>query len=370
LLNAVPEWVEVRTQEELDAALARPNAIPVCLGEGRFAVSAPAVVRAGDAVHVSASGEATVEAWGKATVEATGDATVGAWDSVGVTAAESARIEAWDHARVKATDSVSVRLWGWAEADASGSARVEADHWTVVHARDHTFVEGWHAATVTVSGDAVVRAWDEATVDARDDARVDAWGEATVDARGSATVRAWGTAIVRAFGSATVTAFGSTIVSVRGAATVTASDHVVIRRHGNASKVTGGVVTQVPAITTAEEWCAHWGVAVEDGVATLYKAVDGEFVSRYGMSYAPGSEPQAPDWDGGEADCGGGLHFSPSPSIALQFEPRAERYVACPVRLDDISVASRKHFEAKVKAPGVCAPVYEVDEWGARVERS
>jgi hypothetical protein len=164
-----------------------------------------------------------------------------------------------------------------------------------------------------------------------------------------------------------VTALGSTIVSVQGAAKVRASDHVVIRRQGISSEVTGGVVTQVPALTTAEEWCAFFGVEVEQGVATLYKAVDADFISRYGMSYAPGTQPQAPDWDGGAEDCGGGLHFSPSPSLALEYEPHAERYVACPVRLEDIVVSSAPRFQSKVKAKGVSAPVYEVDESGRRV---
>jgi hypothetical protein len=203
-------------------------------------------------------------------------------------------------------------------------------------------------------------------VTARDEARVDAWARARVEASGAATVRAWGAAIVTAFGSATVTARGSAIVAVRGRATVHAGEHVLVRREGAASTVTGGAVTQVPAIDTPQAWCAHWGVAVEDGVATLFKAVDGEFRSRFGMSYAPGSEPQAADWDGGEAHCGGGLHFSPSPAVALQYEPRAKRWVACPVRLADMALVGDQPFEAKVKARGVCAPVYEVDQWGER----
>ena len=103
----MPEWVEVRSQEELDAALARPDTIPVCLGDAEFAVGGEAVVRAGDAVLVRASNAATVEAWGTARVEAADSVTVAAWASARVTAGGSASVEAWDHAEVLAGDSAA-----------------------------------------------------------------------------------------------------------------------------------------------------------------------------------------------------------------------------------------------------------------------
>ena len=360
----MPEWIEVQTQDELDEALARPNTIPVCRGDERFAVTGTAIVRAGDTATVEASGSATVEAWGSASVEARDTVTVAAWERVRVDARGSATVEAWDRARVDALDCVTVRLWGWATVNARGSVTVKADNWSSVSARDSASVEAWHFSTVSASDSATVKAWDSATVRAGGTAKVDASGSTKVEASGSASVRAWGSTIVNVGDTATVRAWGSTIVRVWGAASVEASKHVSVTRHGDQSKVSGGVVCQVPGITTAEEWCEFYGVEVENGVATLYKAVDGDFRSRYGMSYRPGSKPQAPDWDGGERDCGGGLHFSPSPSFALQFQPSAARYVACPVRVEDIVVNPVVRFQDKVKAKGVCAPVYEVDEWG------
>jgi hypothetical protein len=139
---------------------------------------------------------------------------------------------------------------------------------------------------------------------------------------------------------------------------------------GENVNVVGGAVSatgQVPPPTSAEQWCRFNGVEVENGVAILYKAVDAEFTSRYGTSYQPGSLPEAPDWDGGERKCGGGLHFSPRPYLALEFTHRAARYVACPVRLEDI-VVQPGPYQNKVKARGVCAPVYEVDENGLPAE--
>ena len=142
-------------------------------------------------------------------------------------------------------------------------------------------------------------------------------------------------------------------------------------RHGPKTKASGGVVNEVPTrLRTADEWCGFYGVEVEDGVATLFKAVDDDYTSQYGTAYTPGSQPQADDWDEGERECGGGLHFSPTPALALEFSPRATRYVACPVRLEDIAINGREANAGKVKAKGVCAPVYEVDEQGRPLQRA
>ncbi len=129
----------------------------------------------------------------------------------------------------------------------------------------------------------------------------------------------------------------------------------------------GGVLIQIPEITTAEEWCEFYGVEVRRGVVTLFKAVDKNFKSGHGFEYKPGSKPRAPDWDGGENECGGGLHFSPRPALALQFMPEAARFVGCPVKVAEIVVHKSPMYPSKVKAPGVCRPVFEVDIDGERI---
>jgi hypothetical protein len=98
----------------------------------------------------------------------------------------------------------------------------------------------------------------------------------------------------------------------------------------------------------------------------LYKVVDLSYRSPHGFDYTPGTTPEAPDWDGGQQECGHGLHFSPSPFHAERFAasdwwPRDLRYVACPVRLADIVVHPNGAYPDKVKAPRCAGPVYEVD---------
>jgi len=142
---------------------------------------------------------------------------------------------------------------------------------------------------------------------------------------------------------------------------------------GLRTKVVGGVQIQLPTITTAAEWCDFYGVSTDAEVVTLYKVVDREFRSSHGFSYVPGTTPEAPDWDGGERECGGGLHFAPSTFHADRWAAPGwwphQRYVACPVLLSDIVVHKNAQFPDKVKAPRCAGPVYEVDRNGQPVSQ-
>jgi len=198
---------------------------------------------------------------------------------------------------------------------------------------------------------------------------IEAWGSSSPSIvaweSSSPSIVAWESS------SPSIVARGSSSPSIVVAATAAA----VLRAWGTKKLkpvvVEGGRLVELakPDISTAEKWCAYHGVTVEDDVATLYKALDDKFCAHYNhFPYTPGTEPQAPDWDGGAVECGGGLHFSPTPGHARGFFPEAKRYVACPVRLADIITSPDGMYPAKVKAPGVCGPVYEVDRHGERVE--
>ena len=146
-------------------------------------------------------------------------------------------------------------------------------------------------------------------------------------------------------------------------ATVTANVSVLI--DGDAT-VDGGKQTRV-ARSTPVEWCDYYGVSVTDSIAILYKGLNADFVSMWGLSYVPGSAPVAPDWDGGEQECGKGLHFSPNPRMTLEFVENAKKFVACPVALSDMAVQVGGLYPQKVKARACCGPVYEVDIDGVGV---
>jgi hypothetical protein len=195
-------------------------------------------------------------------------------------------------------------------------------------------------------------------------AHVEAWGSAHVVAWESAHVEAWVSAHVVARESAHVEARESAHVEAWGSAHVVASRYVTITKHGATAITEGGVLVVVPPITTAEDWCDYYGAKVTDGIATLYKVVRADYRSQHGFLYQPGTSPEAPDWDGGVAECGGGLHFCAHPIAALDFDGEATKFLACPVALADIVVHHPAGYPHKIKARRICGPIVEVDRYG------
>jgi hypothetical protein len=362
------ESLDVFTQDELDDALARRDVIPVCAGDGAFVVSGDRFVRAADSAHVTIRDTVAVEAGGSTTIVATDRTNVRALHAATVEASGSAVVSAGDRVFVRARDAVTVAATRNAVVEASDTASVMAMAWAFVRATDACRVRVLSSAQVTASGQVHVWAWGQAAVTGLEDSAIEAWGSATVMATGSGTVEARENAIVLAGGTVRVRAVGGAMVRARGRAQIEATDGVSITRHSRAATVSGGRVTDAVRFATPQEWCEYYGVEVNDGVAILFKAVDEDFNSYHGMSYRPGTEPRAPDWDGGERECGGGLHFSPRPTFALPRPTDSMRFVACPVRLEDIVVFPQGDYPDQVKAPAVCAPVYEVDEDGTPVE--
>ena len=212
--------------------------------------------------------------------------------------------------------------------EALDAATVMVTARATVRATDACKVRALSSALVTVSGQARVWAWGRAAVTGLDASQIEAWGSATVMATGSGTVEARENAFVAAGGSVHVRAFGAAMVRARGRAQIEATDGVSITRHSMGVEVSGGRVTDVARFATPEEWCEYYGIEVHNGVATLYKAVDQDFNSYHGTSYLPGTGAVRPDWDGGERECGGGLHFSPRPTS--RFRARATRCASSP----------------------------------------
>lgn len=358
------ESPDVFTQEELDAVLASGSVIPVCAGNGAFVVGGTVHVRAADTARVTASDQAVVHAGGEAVVRASGSATVLASGRVVVEADDEVSVRAAQASFVQARGSAIAVLYAQAVGMGAGHARITARGRSTLTAGDFSRVRAYERARVVARGQATVLAWDSASVEANERVGVSAWGSANVRAFGEATVDARESCFVDAGGRSRVRAFGASMVRARAGATIDALGPVSVVAHGMRTTVNGGNVIRVPAPQTALEWCEHYGVEIVDGVATLFKAVDAEFNSYHGMSYRPGTQPQAPDWDGGEQECGGGLHLSPNPGLALPRTYGARRFVACPVRVADIVTRPDGYYPDIVKAPGLCAPVYEVDELG------
>ena len=255
----------------------------------------------------------------------------------------------------------------WLEVFNSDSATVRAYGSATVRAYGSATVTAYGSATVTASGSATVRAYDSATVTAYGSATVRAYGSATVRAYDSATVRAYDSATVTAYDSATVRAYDSATVRAYDSATVTAGSHTAVHLHSGHARIEGGVVIDHLAVneTDPHVWCDYHGVQVEDGIATVYKAVNDQWTTYRGVDYSPGALPSCIDF-APTNECGGGLHFGPTPGHALAYHSGATKFVAVGVRVDELVPITGD--TAKCKVPRVVRACVEVDELGRLIE--
>src|SRR3990167_7977494 len=78
------------------------------------------------------------------------------------------------------------------------------------------------------------------------------------------------------------------------------SKFTAIHVHSQSATATGGVVIFVEVPRTPAEWCDYYGAKQDGETAILFKAVGDDYASPHGTIYAPGTMPEAKDWDGGE----------------------------------------------------------------------
>ena len=215
-------------------------------------------------------------------------------------------------------------------------------------------------------GNSSVVARGNSSVVARENSSVVAWENSSVEAWGNSSVVAWGNSSVVAWGNSSVEAWGNSGIHRYGRGKTSASRSVAVWLHTADATTSGGVIIDVSKpVVDAADWCAEHGVTVSKaGVATLYKAVDDAWTTSRGTSYAPGSKPSAPDWRADD-QCGGGLHFGPTPSHAKDYNYGATRFVAAGVKVSEMQVIPGG--VAKVKAPRVVRACVEVDLHGRPV---
>ena len=219
-----------------------------------------------------------------------------------------------------------------------------------------------------VSGSEEYTAWENSQVTARENSQV--------TARENSQVTAWENSQVTARGNSQVTARGNSFIrAYNGKITIVSKSAVLMvmpEFDGKIINKVGATVVYAPIIDSAEKWLDFYGVPVKNGKAVLYKAVDNDYSTDYArrvdIFYKPGASPKAPDWNP-EPECGGGLHFSAHPQIALDYNISATKFVACPVLISEIVVHYPAQYPDKVKAPRVAGKCYEVDRNGKRLKK-
>ena len=140
----------------------------------------------------------------------------------------------------------------------------------------------------------------------------------------SAMVRAYGSAMVRAYGSATVEAYDSATVRAYDSATVEAAKYVAVHIFSARATINGGVPIDLTKLDLKklDDWIDYTGCSVEDDTLTVYKAVRDDLKSAHQFHYPIGEQVTDPKWTD-DHDCGGGLHFSPAPHQAREYDREA-----------------------------------------------
>ncbi|HVZ89573.1 MAG TPA: hypothetical protein VHG72_21605, partial [Polyangia bacterium] len=185
-----------------------------------------------------------------------------------------------------------------------------------------------------------------------------------VEARGSSQPHV----VARESSQPHVVAKGFVQLAIAGAVKVLAAATVAIVILAGKPEIKGGGFIQRVDRTTPAAWCDYYGVEVHADVAILFKGVRADYTSPRGTSYKPGTIPEAPDWDGMTRECGGGLHYSPSPGHTKEFiDEKGMRFLACPVALADIVVHPDGQYPRKCKAKKQHVSAWEVDIHGRPV---
>ena len=194
------------------------------------------------------------------------------------------------------------------------------------------------------------------------------WESSSAELRGSSSAELWESSSAVLWESSSAVLWGAAQALIHSALSIIAGKfNALTLMPGVKCKIKGGIKIRIKQ-TTPREWCEFHGVPIKNGVATVYKAVGDDFKSPHGTDYSPGTSPEAADWDGGKEECGGGLHFSPTPRMAREYNSSAVKYLGCPVKLSEMSFKYSAANTPKCKAKRVFGKCFEVDIDGKPVK--
>src|SRR3990167_1595531 len=254
-------------------------------------------------------------------------------------------------------------LWGNSHAELSGNSHAvlrESSH-AVLSGSSHAVLWGNSHAELSGSSHAVL--WGNSHAVLRGNSHAELRGSSHAVLRESSHAELWE--------SSHAVLWESSHAVLRESSHAEGSKYSSITLHGQEVHATGGIQIKIPEIFTAKEWCDYYGVEVKKGIATLFKAVDDDYSTSNArpknIFYTPGSKPSAPDWDGGKAECGGGIHASCHPTAALYFNSTAKKFVALPVRLKNFKPYPNAQYPDKVKFQKVYGQIWEVDREGKKI---
>jgi len=192
--------------------------------------------------------------------------------------------------------------------------------------------------------------WGNSTAELWDNSRAELRGNSSAVLRGNSRAELWDNSTAVLWGNSRATTFSAF--------------SVIILRSPSA-KASGGIIVKAyEQPTNPWEWCKATNVIIRAGYAYLYKRVSGDLTTRNGFKYTLRTKVIAPDFNK-ENECGGGLHFCPTPPQCDQFRDDGP-YIKCRVPLDEMVIHSRPEYPDKIKARS-CYVMYICDREGRKI---
>jgi hypothetical protein len=277
----------------------------------------------------------SVVAWGNSSVEAWGNSSVVARENSSVVARGNSSVEARGNSSVEARGNSSVVAWVNSSVEAWGNSSVEARENSSVVAWENSSVEARENSSVEAWGNSSVVAWENSSVVARENSSVEAWGNSSVEAWGNSSVVAWVNSSVEAWENSSVRGFSSSLKIKAG------HQSVIILQDCNPAiidcKNTATIINTKKHIHDLSSFSDIY--PPNNRVFTLYKSVNTGNVDFYTgkIQYIEGREVECPDFDPNpQRQCGGGLHLSPTPQLALGYNKG--QLLECLVKEEDIVI--------------------------------
>jgi len=286
-------------------------------------------------------------------------ATIEAWGNSHVVAREISHVEAWENSHVEARGNSHVEAWGSSHVEARENSHVEARENSHVEARGRSHIVAWEKSHVEAREISHVEAWENSHVVARGNSHVEAWESSHVEAWESSHVEARERSHIEASMNAIISVWSkyAVIESLKDYATVVCvGEKCTIKKRAKTATVKVNPNVEYDIESFAGIYHAN---LTDNSTIILYKSVNPETSCDFctGKIKYDGTVT-CPDWDPDpERECGGGLHLSPTPDLALSFN--RGKVLKCEVALKDIVVYGRNINKVRCREVRVIGEVQE-----------
>jgi len=200
-----------------------------------------------------------------------------------------------------------------------------------VEARENSHVEAMGNSHVEAMGNSHVKAWENSHVEARGNSHVKAWENSHVEAWENSHVEAWENSSTKAL------APGVVIEKLKQEATLILVERFAVKI--KSKDETAHVIETKRARHDIRSFTEFHNLSPKKKKITLFKVVQpATLTDFYTGTITYKGTVNCPDWDPDPSrECGGGLHLSPTPELALRYN-WGGIVLKCEVNVDDIVI--------------------------------